>query len=323
MSNKGNKATEDLKIFQITNESTWQIGPKRGFLTPTKLVNSTFSTDTCKNEIYGAVRDEFGRGIIRKISLDSNLGMNPHDGICFDRRGSDDFDSDGTILGHVDFIENITRLFYIGFRQGASGSKFQAFSGLAESHDSGNTFQLTRQVFHPKFFPSFLAQDTDIIACHWNKLDTEGNGVALVSIGSGWLKIKGERFPRYSSHLITARKYEFQDLIASIPQNENLYRLGRPRFLALGKRNLAVATGGKEDGDYRPYFFEFVGNKFYSYPDFEFPVIPGSNEFCKTQVSYPEILSFPDTSRTVAVFNGDNMGIQGCLAVNWDDFPIE
>ena len=297
-------------ILQITNSSTWKSDPNLGFLTPTV---SPITEETSSRLVYGAVRDTYGRGVIRSLNILDNGSGVINETISLDRRGSNGFDTDGTILGHVDLVNGRLRMFYIGFKR-SKKVKFEAFSGLAESQD-GRVFRFKQRIFHEVPFSFLEGKAPDIVACHWNNLNQEGDGLALVAIGTDWLKVLNTTFPKYSSYLIEAKGFEFKSLICKIPQRPSLYRLGRPRFITLRNRQLIVATGGKVDGDYRPYFFEFKHGLISASSEVFFPVSPGDDPRCQFHVSYPEILRF-GSGVDLALFNGDRMGIEGCLGVS-------
>jgi hypothetical protein len=293
----------------LINNDIWKSDSSIGFLTPTAF-SPHESADSLY--VYGGVRDTYGRSCIRAVVLTEN-GPSPFDQICFDRRGSGDFDTDGTILGHVYQSQDVIRMLYVGFRK-FDDVKFRAFSGLAESLDGGETFLFKRQIL--KYLPNkiFGPFAQDIVACHWANLDENGSGEALISVGTGWVRIHSKTFPSYTSYLVKLTQYEFESLICSVPQESSIYRLGRPRFLAGKEFKLAVLTGGKITGDYRPYFFEYHDNQFIPSDNKSFPILPGQSDFCTRQVSYPEFINHPKLGNLV-LFNGDNMGSVGCLAV--------
>jgi hypothetical protein len=298
----------------LINNDTWQTGPSFGFLTPTGFSQEIEGRGQF---IYGAVRDNLGRGVIRGVSISPNLQISAFSEVSYDRRGSGSFDTDGTILGHVNSVDNIVRLYYIGFRK-SQRVKFEAFSGLAESLDGGKTFSFKRRIFDEDKFTFLEDYAPDIVACHWNNLDVNGDGLALIAVGNGWLDVGSVSYPKYSSYLINVKNFQFTSLISRFPQKSEVYRLGRPRFLE-NKMKIAVATGGKDDGDYRPYFFEFTGSTIIERADITFEVEPGSYSYCRQQVSYPELIKFANPKISLFLFNGDNMGHDGCYGFTTKD----
>jgi hypothetical protein len=256
------------------------------------------------------MRDPEGRGSI--FSANPNLS-NPTSSLhlCFDRRNSQGFDTDGVILGHLYSSGHKIRMLYVGFRRG--GVKFSAFSGLAESKDQGNSFVFVRRIA-TDLSKLPVDREASIVACHWADLNDQGDGLAFIVIGNGWVEINGSPYPKYSTYAVWLRGYEIESLISKMPQESSTYRLGRPRVMLEDKNiKLLVATGGKLNGDYRPYFFTFDGTRFQSLSDLEFPVNPGDFPFCKKQVSYPH-LTFSDDHFTFFA-NGDHMGINGMIKI--------
>jgi hypothetical protein len=301
------------RVKLIVDNKLWKSGPNLGFLTPTAY----FCESENRQFVYGAVRDNSGRAVIRGVELLENLESLPFRDFSLDRRGSEMFDQDGTILGHVNKVGDVVRLYYVGFRR-PQNVKFEAFSGLAESYDGGKTFIFRRKIFDSNFFKFLNGSKPSIVACHWNNLDFYGNGMALIAIGSDWLEIGERKFPKYSSYLINVENFQCVNLVCALPQSSDIYRLGRPRFIFGNDMRIAVATGGKSNGDYRPYFFEFTGTAFIPRLDYSFPIQPGSSALYKQQVSYPEFIKFPNSSNGLFLFNGDNMGELGCFAFQTD-----
>ena len=300
-------------VIHLVKNEYWPNEPNFGFLTPTVFsdeVNSPFKL------LFGGVRDTLGRSVIRSLRLYPNLRVVPESKICFDRRNSGEFDTDGTILGHINQVNKTLRMYYVGFRKSRK-VKFQAFSGLAESLDFGRSFTFKRRIFTKLPTSLDYRSGVDIIACHWNNLDANGNGEALIAIGNGWKDIDQKQFPMYSSYFVRAENFEISEVVGRIPQVTGIYRLGRPRFFYSKQQrtSLIVATGGKENGDYRPYFFEYKNGNVITREDLQMPVLPGDYLFCKKQVSYPEFASFYDHQIDVCIFNGDRMGEEGCFAL--------
>jgi len=303
---------ENLDIRLVVRNVDWEQEPSSGFLTPTVLKDGCPSDERV---VYGAVRDNFGQAVIRRIHISNKLHITYQKEICFDRRGSDSFDTNGTILGHATAFGEIVRLYYVGFRR-SKRVKFEAYSGLAESNDNGKTFKFKQTILDKNSFDLINGSVPDIVACHWNDFNIDGNGNALVAIGNGWIEKENTTFPKYSSFLIEVENFQFKNLIAQVPQNPKIYRLGRPRFLEGQEMKYAVLTGGRVNGDYRSYFFDFNGTAFKENTNMEFPVKPMKDSLFGQQVSYPELVNFLDPRDSIFLFNGDNMGADGCYSVS-------
>lgn len=304
---KNNNVGSDSVTWFVRN-SNWRNAPDKGFLTPTVL---NLNTAVHESLVFGAVRDYKGRACIRCVEVSHDGNRNPWQDLVFDRRGSHDFDSEGTILGHLYLSGTIINMLYIGFSK-PSGVKFRAYSGLATSNNGGKSFRFVKRILNPSRLPKQFDTSTDIVACHWAELDENGDGVALVAVGNGWLKIGGKSFPRYSSYMFEISNFEFKSLICKVPQDENIYRLGRPRFVNGYEYKIAMLTGGKPDGDYRPYVFAFDNGAFKFSEQYKFPLEPGFSPLASVQIGYPELVRTRNRGNYFA-FNGDDMGIEGCL----------
>lgn len=301
-----------LGLTLIVGNGVWDQGPNLGYLTPTVLTGELPSN---KRTLYGAVRDELGQAVIRRVEVTNKLETSFQQQICFDRRSSGDFDTHGTILGHVSIIGNIVRLYYVGFRR-SERVKFEAYSGFADSYDNGKTFEFKQAILNKQNFTFLNGSVPDIVACHWNNLNVDGNGQALVALGNGWIESNAKTYPKYSSFFIDVENFQFKNLISRVPQKDDIYRLGRPRFLESQEMKLAVLTGGKITGDYRSYFFDFRRNQFFEKENLKFPIRPTADGLFKKQVSYPELINFLEPTDSIFVFNGDDMGADGCYSVN-------
>lgn len=293
----------------LISNSGWQSSPSTGFLTPTPFMNSLSPYQVT---IYGGVRDKDGRSCIRSVVYNFE-DVVYGDTVHYDRRGSLEFDSDGTILGHVYSVADRVFMIYVGFKK-SKHVKFQAFSGLAVSDDGGLHFHFAKRILNQEYFDSSISTPTDIVACHWADLDEMGNGLALIAVGNGWEKIDNFTYPAYSSYLVNLERFEFASLVCRVPQKSEIYRLGRPRFLNGFEYKSAVLTGGTRSGDYRPYFFIFDGSRFIEDLNFQFPLAPGTFDGASKQLSYPELIR-NSLNKNFFLFNGDNMGNLGCYIV--------
>ena len=284
----------------------WESGQVgTGFLTPTPVV---LPGGTLR--IFGGVRDVAGRSVVCWADLDSeslkvvDFSNTP----CFDTRDSDDFDTDGAILGDVSLSDGIMTMIYVGFRK-AKQVKFQAFTGLATSMDLGITW--TRQDSPFKRFHSNVPK-TDIFAVH--SMNNHKKSLEyFVAIGNGWEIINQVQYPKYQTYSLTGKNLESLELSSApiIKLPKEVYRLGRPRyfFSQETKEEYLLATGGKRDGDYRPYIFKKILNEWVLSSE-QFTIEPGQLSGFMKQVSYPSVIEYD--SKCFAFFNGDDMGRAGC-----------
>jgi hypothetical protein len=287
----------------------WEgLGIGSGFLTPTpiRLPNGNV-------RVFGGVRDVNGRSAIHWADLNPittailDFSKEP----CFDTRESLDFDTDGSILGDIFPYGDALGMFYVGFKRCAD-VKFRAFTGFATSHDLGLSWN---KAYSPINELQQQVSNSDIFAVHNVKI-SNGEIEVLIALGDGWEEIMGNNFPRYSS--FRAYGKTFEDLQIStenlLPQNPEIYRLGRPRFFrnSFSDNEYIVATGGKRDGDYRPYIFEKVRSKWVM-SEKQFPILPGMSADFSVQVSYPAFIEIDHS--TWIFFDGNNMGKSGSYLI--------
>ncbi len=281
-----------------------------GFLTPTPLL-----VDERTIRVYGGMRASSGISRIGWAEIDlstrkiSRVSLEP----AIDLGLSGEFDDHGMILGDVsvDPQSGEVILVYVGFQM-VPGVKFRAYSGLARSSDGGQTF--SRDPESLVLGQNHFNFSTDIAAIH-SVRTVKGGWEALVAIGDGWESINSAPFPRYNvfqAHGKCLHSLQIdQDPLLSMPHST--YRLGRPRLFAGGGGDtVIVATGGKRDGDYRPYAFKNSPEGFRSHP-MEWPVYPGCSDLARRQAAYPTQIT--TESEEWVFFNGDSMGRAGALVI--------
>ena len=108
------------------------------FLTPTP-----FLKDESTIRVYGGLRDASGASRIGYVDVAANdptKVLKVSDTPVLDLGHDGMFDDNGVILGDVVRApDGSVRMYYVGFQLPAK-AKFLAFSGLAISHDNGETF---------------------------------------------------------------------------------------------------------------------------------------------------------------------------------------
>ena len=299
-------------ILAIPSSLWADIGIGSGFLTPTptRLPNGNI-------RVFGGVRDLFGRSTINWVDLDQTTAklLDYSKEPCLDTRSSGEFDTDGAILGDIFPYKNYLAMFYVGFKR-YPDVKFRAYTGFAVSFDSGITWEKQRS---PISKLQEGVHNSDIFAVH-NVRITDDYIELLIALGSGWEEINGKSFPRYSSFLAYGNSFDGLKISseALLPQNPEIYRLGRPRyFLNSGNNNeYILATGGKRNGDYRPYIFEKKSD-IWIISELEFPILPGMGTDFTSQVSYP---AYIEINNSVWIFfNGDEMGKSGSYLIRSKD----
>jgi len=288
------------------------IGIGSGFLTPTptRLPNGNI-------RVFGGVRDLFGRSTINWIDLDQvtasilDFSKEP----CLDTRNSGEFDTDGAILGDIFPYNNCLAMFYVGFKQ-YPDVKFRAYTGFAVSVDLGKTWEKQQSPIS-KLQESISS--SDIFAVH-NVRTTNGFIELLIALGASWEEINGKSFPRYGSFLAHGNSFDGLKISSEVllPQNPEIYRLGRPRYFFNSRNNneYILATGGKRNGDYRPYIFQKESDT-WKMSKLEFPILPGMGTDFISQVSYPATIEINNS--VWIFFDGDEMGKSGSYLIRSKD----
>jgi hypothetical protein len=288
------------------------IGIGSGFLTPTptRLPNGNI-------RVFGGIRDLFGRSTINWVDLSPitatvlDYSKEP----CLDTRNSGDFDTDGAILGDIFPYKDSLAMFYVGFKRYLD-VKFRAYTGFAVSFDLGMTWE---KQFSPISELQKRVINSDIFAVH-NVRITNDYVELLVALGNGWEEINGKSFPKYGSFLAHGKTLDALEISTEVllPQNPEMYRLGRPRYFRNSRNKIEyiVATGGKRDGDYRPYIFEKESSTWVM-SDLQFPILPGKAADFYSQVSYPAYIDINNS--TWIFFNGDGMGKSGSYLIRSND----
>jgi hypothetical protein len=293
--------------------SLWaDIGIGSGFLTPTptRLPNGNI-------RVFGGVRDLLGRSTINWVDLSpitaSVLDYSKEP--CLDTRNSGDFDTDGAILGDVFPYEDNLAMFYVGFKR-YPDVKFRAYAGFAVSFNLGVTWE---KQLSPITELQQRVNNSDIFAVH-NVSIANGYIELLVALGDGWEEINSKSFPRYGSFLAHGKTFDVLEISTEVllPQNPAIYRLGRPRYFGKFRNNTEyiVATGGKRNGDYRPYIFE-KNSGVWEMSDLQFPILPGTGADFSSQVSYPANIEINNS--TWIFFGGDEMGKSGSYLIRSND----
>lgn len=281
------------------------LGVGRGFLTPTPVhVSGSI-------QVFGSPRDPQGRGSICAVE------------ITIDRRGRAQvqesfrvllppgqvgcFDENGVILGDVIIEPDRLTVAYVGFAD-QEGEKFVARSGIASVGFDG-------QIIKRACDPTAVHPGTHrpiIEAIHATR-SSAGGIEALYSMGQGWEFIDGAPFPRYDTYKAQGSTLDCLtgSLEPMLPRPEGVYRLGRPRWFSRdGEKDIIVATGGRRDGDYRPYVFVEAEEGRLVLDEGAFPFGPSDYPWCANQLSYPCIEWLNDET-AIMTMNGDGMGADG------------
>lgn len=282
-----------------------------GFLTPTVLDRGGAHV-----RVYGGMRDKCGTSRIGWVDID-RTALTIGDvcsGPVLELGPEGSFDDDGMILGDIASDPHTGDLVmaYVGFHQ-SKRVKFRAFTGFALSRDGGKNFKRLEGGAHlgRQHFPEMET----IVAVHTLRV-TDGGWEVLFAGGSDWEFINGTPYPRYSIYAARGTDLRALEVDTSrvVENPPGLYRLGRPRIESIGESAHLIATGGRTNGDYRPYLFTQHEGRWCLKDDQSYPVFPGCCPQAQIQAAYP--VHFETREGTLVLFNGDDMGRAGTLAVS-------
>jgi hypothetical protein len=285
----------------------------RGFLTPTPWM---VSDDRVR--VFGGMRNSAGVSRIGWADIDVASGqlLATCEEPVLDVGSEGDFDADGVILGDLflDPITGDTAMVYVGFAKPPS-VKFTARTGLAVLDRGGSQFIKTGPVHVLSGNPQEDFR-RPIEAIHSVQASQSGRWEALVAVGTGWESIRGEIYPRYESFLAVGDSLLELELgpapVVSLPPEEDVYRLGRPRFAGSvhGRRRI-IATGMTREGIYGPYeFIESGPTSFVWSRQDPYDLRPGQSPSARRHAAYAVEIDLP-TGEKWAFYNGDNMGRAG------------
>jgi len=276
---------------------------KHSALTPTPIVLR-------ENEIriYAGFRDDRGVSRIGYVDVEAR---NPSQVIRVSQKpvlntgkpGA--FDDNGMILGDIVRRENKLYMYYVGF-QLADQVKFLAFTGLAISHDNGETFERYSQA-------PILDRDDHglfIMAIH-SVLFQDSKWKVWYSAGNGWEIINDIPYPQYHIwYTESTDGIHFPDrgnLCIDVEGNE--YRIGRPRVYRVRDKYIMYYTKGTIDGDYLAGYAESIDGVNWLRIDAESGIVLSESGWDSEALSYPALV-WADND-VYMFYNGNQMGKEG------------
>ena len=280
-------------------------------LTPTPFL---LNKDTIR--IYAGFRDESGASRIGYIDVKSD---NPKEIIQVSKRPVLDvgkpgmFDDNGIILGDVVRHEDTIRLYYVGF-QLVKQAKFLAYSGVAISHDNGETFTRYRRT------PIMDRTDNALyIRAIHTVLYDEGVWKIWYSVGMGWEIINGQPYPQYDIRYVESKdglNIQDENGVHCIGVQNDEYRIGRPRVRKLpnGKYEMRY-TFDTLTKQYTTGYAESSDGVNWTRMDEKTGITRSDSGWDSEMVCYPVILDTPETS--YMFYSGNGMGHTGVGYAEW------
>lgn len=274
-------------------------------LTPTPILinNATI-------RVYAGFRDKEGISRIGYVDLNAE---NPQKIIKISERPVLDigkpgtFDDNGLILGDVFFVGKNLYMYYIGF-QLVKRAKFLAFTGLAISNDSGETFiRYSDAPVLDRSKEAFI--DRTIHSVHYE------NGKVRIwyALGSGWEFIDNKPYPQYEINYCESDSFfKFPDKGISCIKNNSTngeYRIGRPRVYKIKEMFLMFFTYGTIDGLYTSGMATSFDGITWVRDDKKLGLEMSSEGWDSKHLCYPAMITV--NKKTYVIYNGNNMGYDG------------
>jgi hypothetical protein len=272
-------------------------------LTPTPILHESGCL-----RVYAGFRDEEGVSRIGWVDLDHEdplRVLRVSESPALDVGAPGCFDDNGVILGDVIFHQGIWWMFYVGF-QLVARAKFLAFTGLAKSHDGGDTFSRVQATPVMDRSPEGLL----FRAIH-SILRVSSGWRAYYGVGSSWQLIGGAPYPSYYSACI-----ESKSLTSFGPEGEpcitataDEYRIGRPRIYRQETGYQMFYTVGTLRGTYLPGYAESLDGIHWTRRDEEVGIQPSETGWDSEALSYPALVTCG--RQTLMFYNGNRMGRTG------------
>lgn len=290
------------KHGQIYSPDEGQSWSKSGCLTPTPILIG----DTIR--VYASFRDASGIGRIGYVDV---AASNPSHIIRVSEAPVLDvgqpgcFDDNGIILGDVVPDGEKIRMYYVGFQKVAR-AKFLAFSGLAVSHDGGDSFSRLKKS------PILDRSDEGLyIRAIHAVLPENGKWRIWYSAGDGWETIEGNLYPRYhirhQSSIDGIHFSECGDVCLKGIGNE--YRLGRGRIYPHPAGYQMLFTKGTPDGSYTPGYATSPDGLHWQRDDAALGISLSDSGWDSRHLFYPTLIQYQ--RHTWMFYNGNDMGADG------------
>jgi hypothetical protein len=272
-------------------------------ITPTPVLRASGEI-----RVYAGFRDQNGVSRIGWVDVASDdptriLGISAKPALDIGRPGC--FDDNGVILGDVVDDQGALTLLYVGF-QLVEKVKFLAFTGLARSHDRGDTFERVSEA------PILDRADEGLCFRAIHSVMREGDRWhAWYGVGSEWRMLDGLPYPSY--HIRHVEGADLETLpdngTECIRSNSREYRIGRPRVYRMEGKLVMYYTAGTTEGSYLAGFAESADGVNWERMDHKLGIAPSSQGWDSTALCYPALLEV--SGRTYMFYNGNDMGKTG------------
>lgn len=279
-----------------------------GWMRHSALTPTPWRRDEDTLRIYAGFRDDDGISRIGYVDVRAEaptevVRVSAQPVLDIGRGGC--FDDSGMILGDVVETPDGLHMFYVGFQRVAR-AKFLAFTGLAVSHDGGESFQRRQDT---PVLDRATGRST-IAAVHSARYE-DGRWRLWYAVGDDWERIGDTPFPRY--HI----RYAETDDLNAIPREDRLcllprgseYRIGRPRVYRFDERYLMYFTRGNTNGEYFPGLAESADGVQWRRCDEALGLSLSGSGWDARTLCYPALIQ--QRGKLLMFYNGNDMGRDG------------
>lgn len=277
----------------------------------TALTPTAFQYNDKIIRVYAGFRDELGVSRIGYVDVDSDnpsniIGISKEPVLDVGKNGM--FDDNGVILGDVIRVDNKVYMYYVGF-QLVEKVKFLAYSGLAISEDGGDTFKRFQET------PVLDRADEGLYIRAIHSVVYEKNIFKVwYAVGNGWQDIDGKKFPKYDiNYTESIDGFNFQSQGVKVIRNDeenNEYRIGRPRVYKINNNYLMNFTYGTTDGRYQAGQAFSVDGVKWKRDDLSLGIEKSDTGWDSIHLSYPSVIT-TKSNKTYMFYNGNYMGLEG------------
>jgi len=297
-------------IYKPDGRTSWA---RHTVLTPTPFL---LTEDVIR--IYSGFRDEEG---VSRIGYLDVAADNPAKVLAVSQAPVLDvgqpgmFDDNGMILGDVVRCGEEIRMYYVGFQIPAK-AKFMAFSGLAVSHDGGESFSRYKKV------PIMDRTDNALyIRAIHTVMQDEGVWKIWYSVGNGWEIINGCPYPQYDIRYTESRDgihLDDPEGVLCVPVGPNEYRIGRPRVSKNSDGSYVMRyTYDTLDKQYKAGFAVSADGISWTRQDDQIGIDCSETGWDSEMICYP--VAIAAKGRKYLFYSGNGMGFSGVGYAEWSE----
>ena len=287
-------------------------------LTPTPML---LSED--KIRIYGGFRDSKGISRIGYVDVCSSnpakvVGISEEPVLDLGRLGT--FDDNGIMPCEVYRDEKRVFLYYAGFQK-VENIKFQAFTGLCESTDGGNSFERVKET------PVMDRSPEGLFIRTIHSVIFEENKFKIWYVGgSDWVTKDDTQYAKYQIYYTESKdgiNFNKQGtLCISLNESKGEYRIGRPRVLKNDQFYEMTFTYSRLNGEVGSGYAYSKDGLSWKREDKVFPLIPYS-EWNSQGINLPYTLQVGERFFLFHTGNENGKDGFGCSEIGYEQSESE